>query len=158
MRHAGLIVALYIAIVAELADVRLPGGLHPWWLDLVLLLAIRSLAGLPGMMWCIILGLTSDVLGHSPPGLGLLLGATLGLRVSQTTDGPPGSVSRVSLLLVSLGLLLWHVLTARFDPSQGVASLPLLRSGFTVLSAVVLHGATLYSERSRQSQLLQASR
>lgn len=158
MRHAGLIVLLYLAVVAELADLRLPGGWHPWWLDFVLLFAIRCTAGLSGMVWCVVLGLTSDLLGHSPPGLGLLVGATLGLRVSRTTDDSLRTIPRVSLLHVAVGTLMWHALTGHFDSTQGVASLPLVRSGLTLMCAVILHGFAAYLEQSRRSQLLQASR
>ncbi len=158
MRQLVLLVALYLAVVAEVGGFRLPGGFQFWWLDLVLLLAVQMVTGVNAILWCVVIGLCSDLLGHSVPGLGLLLGASLGFWVSrhQPEDSQPRST--LALVPLALGLAVWHVVTVPVSNELPWTSLPLVRSGFTLLFACLLQWRFSYAEHARQAELQQASR
>lgn len=152
MHHGAIALLMYIALALELRGVQ-PMGFACWWLDFVLLLMIQNCKGLSTLLWCGLIGLLSDVIGASPPGAGLLCGATAGLILSSRQPASP-----MSPLAIAFLLMCWHALSNTLPAAQTWWDLPLTRSLPTFLFAVIIELASHVSEQRRQAALLQASR
>ncbi|MEZ5945135.1 MAG: hypothetical protein R3C18_27425 [Planctomycetaceae bacterium] len=158
MRHLLIAAALYAAISAELAGVRLPGGVQFWWLDIVFLLVIQLASGLSIQVWLTAIGFLSDVFGWSPAGIGTFAAATAGFALAQPSFQREREQSPVSPVVVALGLLIWHACTSAPPASPDLFSLPLSRSILTLAVAGLLQWHSAGTEFSRRTSLIEATR
>ncbi|MCA9032253.1 MAG: hypothetical protein KDA66_15660 [Planctomycetaceae bacterium] len=158
MRHLLIAAALYAAVAAELAGVRLPGGMQFWWLDIVILLAIQLTSGISTQLWLTAIGFLSDVFGWSPAGVGTLTAATAGFAVGQQSSQRGSEPVPVSPIVVALGLLIWHACTSAAPASPNLFSLPLSRSILTLALAGLMQWHSASTEISRRTSLIEATR
>ena len=159
MRHVVLVVVLYLAVVAQLGGVPLPGGLVVWWLDFALLLALQLLVRPTGVLWCGIIGLAFDLTGSSIPGTGLLCGASCGLLLPSRDETLRAPESRVRPVPIALFLLLFHLIPAAVStlPAARVTAM-WLGSLMTLAVAAVWQLVVNTRQRRRDQELFLVSR
>ncbi|MCA9079680.1 MAG: hypothetical protein KDA58_03935 [Planctomycetaceae bacterium] len=160
MRHVWLMLLLYAAMVAQLAQLRPVVGVPVWWLDLVLLVALRWTVRPGGIVWCALIGLASDLCGASPPGLGLFLGATAGMLLLPQPEITRTTLpDRIGPAPVAMLLMLFHVVPALLQSQPASVLTESWTASLLTLGLAALWQLTAsLRERGRERELMSVSR